>query len=62
MMLFRARRWRLFRLIRTQVSWDQARHRPCFKWEATFNNGAFVRSGMSKWLIVALFRARVASP
>jgi len=56
--LFRTQRWRLQRAVRTQVSWDRARHRAVYRWEVTFTNGAFVRYSVGKWLVIAIIKAR----
>lgn len=56
--IHRATRWKLQRILRYQVGWDRARHRPIDKWEVTFSNGAFLRYSQSKYLVKALWRAR----
>jgi hypothetical protein len=56
--IFRTRRWRLQRIMRDQVRWDRAHHSPVYKWCVTFSNGSDVRHGMSKWLWLAVWRAR----
>lgn len=56
--IHRYRRWQLQRVMRDQVKWDKAHHRPVFKWTVTVSNGAFTRHACSKWLIVAYFKAR----
>jgi hypothetical protein len=48
----------LQRIMRDQVRWDRAHHSPVYKWCVTFSNGSDVRHGMSKWLWLAVWRAR----
>jgi hypothetical protein len=60
--IHRVGRWRLTRLVYTQVGWDRERHAPICKWEATFSNGSFLRHHMSKWLLWALIRGRFNFP
>jgi hypothetical protein len=45
--------------MRMQTGWDVKRHCPKCKWEVTFSNGAFTRYYCSKWLVVAVVKARL---
>jgi hypothetical protein len=54
MFLFRPRRWRIQRIILSQTSWDNG---PIYTYEVTLSNGAHLKYGSSKYLLLAIIKA-----
>lgn len=59
MIIFRTGRWRLQRIIVSQIGWDAKRHKPIYKHEVTISNGAFISYGRSRYVIIAWLRAHL---
>ena len=59
MFIFKTGRWKLLRVMRTQVTWNSGQHKPKFKYEVTISNGAFTSYGCSRYLIIAWLEAHI---